>query len=277
MFFQPMGLKVFAGLRRTFADRVAVGNPPGEFAATNTSWDLGAALNLGAASEVFGKIGNSFRLPNANEYTCYVQYCPGGADKLLPQLSKDMELGFRQKPVWGQWTARLYRSNLTREIGYDPMIGNVNFDPTRREGIELDASTKLANQLDGGLQFAVRSASFRSGSYAGKTIPLVANRLLTARLVYRQSGTQRWLLTSQLVSAQRIGDDFDNTGNSKIAGYATLNLRYSHKVDAWTYAATANNLLDKRYFNYRTYSDETAKSVYPEAGRTFLVSAQRSF
>lgn len=277
VFFQPMGLKVFTGARMTVADRVSTGNPPGEFAATNTSWDFGAALSLGTSSEVFGKLGSSFRLPNANEYTCYVQFCPGGADKLLPQASQDAELGWRQKTVWGQWTARLYRSNLTREIGFDPMIGNVNFDPTRREGIELDASAKLASQLDGGLLLAVRSATFRSGSYAGKTIPLVPNRSMTARLTYRQSGTQQWLLTSQWVSSQRIGDDFDNTGDSKIAGYATLNLRYSQKVDDWTFAIAANNLLDKRYYNYRTFVNPTYQSIYPEAGRTLLVSALRRF
>jgi iron complex outermembrane receptor protein len=277
VFFQPIGLKVFAGARRTFADRVSVGNPPGEFAATNTSWDFGAAMNLGTSSEVFGKIGSSFRLPNANEYTCYVGFCSGGANKLLPQASQDAELGWRQKAVWGQWTARLYRSNLNREIGFDPMIGNVNFDPTRREGIELDASAKLASQLDGGLLLAVRSATFRRGSYAGKTIPLVPNRSLTARLTYRQSGTQQWLLTSQWVSSQRIGDDFDNTGDSKIAGYATLNLRYSQKVDDWTFAIAANNLLDKHYYNYRTFVNPTYQSIYPEAGRTLLVSALRRF
>jgi len=277
VFFQPAGLKVFVGARRTFADRISVGNPPGEFAATNTSWDFGAAMSLGTSSEVFGKIGSSFRLPNANEYTCFVQFCPSGAAKLLPQTSKDVELGWRQKAAWGQWTARLYRSNLTREIGYDPMIGNVNFDPTQRQGIELDASAKLASQLDGGLQLAQRRASFRSGSYAGKTVPLVPNRSLTARLTYRQSGTQQWLLTSQWVSSQHIGDDFDNTGDSKIPSYATLNLRYSQKVDDWTFAIAANNFLDKRYYNYRTYVNPTYQSIYPEAGRTFLVSAHRRF
>ena len=82
-------------------------------------------MGFGKYSELFGKLGSSFRLPNANEYTCYVAYCPSGASKLLAQVSNDAELGWRQKTAQSQWTARFYRSSLTREIGYDPLIGKL--------------------------------------------------------------------------------------------------------------------------------------------------------
>ena len=101
-------------------------------------------------------------------------------------------------------------------------------------------------------------------------------KLLT-RLAYRQSGTQQWLLTTQWVSAQRIGDDFDNSSSSKIPAYAILNLRYSQKFNDWTFALAAQNLLDKTYYNYRTYVNSTYQSIYPESGRTYLLTAQRSF
>jgi iron complex outermembrane receptor protein len=259
------------------ADRVSKGDPPGVFADSNNSWDLGGAMGFGKYAELFGKIGSSFRLPNANEYTCYVAYCPSGASKLFAQVSNDAELGWRQKTAQSQWTARFYRSNLTREIGYDPLIGNVNFDPTRREGVELDAASKLTRQVDAGLQLAFRTATFRSGTYAGKTVPLVPGRSVMGRLTYRQSGTQQWLLTSQWVSAQRIGDDFANSSSSKIPAYATLNLRYSQKVHDWTLALAAQNLFDKTYYNYRTYVNPTYQSIYPESGRSYLLTAQRSF
>jgi iron complex outermembrane receptor protein len=275
--FEPQRLKAFAGVRRTTADRLSLGNPPGEFNSGETSWELGASKKLGQSSEIFAKVGTSFRLPNANEYTCYVQFCPGGASKLLAQTSKDADLGWRQKTTWGEWTARYYRNDLRREIGFDPMMGNVNFDPTRREGLELDASAQLSRALNGGLQFAERRAVFRRGAYEGKTVPLVPHRTLTARLTYRQSPTQQWVLSSQLVSSQRIGDDFDNVSTTRIPGYGILNLRYSQSIGAWTWAISGKNLLDKQYYNYRTYVNETYRSIYPEAGRTFLVSAERRF
>jgi iron complex outermembrane receptor protein len=278
IFLPSMGLKVFAGARRTLADRLSRGDPPGEYADSNNSWDFGGAVALGSSSEVFGKIGSSFRLPNANEYSCYVAYCPGGANKLLAQISNDAELGWRQKSALAQWTARLYRSNLEREIGYDPVLySNVNFDPTRREGVEFDVSAKLTKQVDAGVQLAFRSAKFRSGSYAGKTVPLVPDRSLIGRLTYRQSATQQLLFTTQWVSSQVIGDDFNNSSTSKIPGYAILNLRYSQKFNDWTLAVDAQNLLDRTYYNYRTYANPTYESIYPESGRTFMLTAQRRF
>jgi iron complex outermembrane receptor protein len=282
--FKERGLKLFAGVRRTWSLRDAQssdnGSPfgGGGLDAYNTSWELGAAQRLGLGGEAFTKLGTSFRLPNANEYTCFdSRKCSFALTSLQPQTSKDFAIGYRYKAKALRWSVNYYRHDLQNEIGY-ALYNNINFDPTRREGIEFDTSASLSKAVDASLQYAVRSAFFRTGvQFQGKDLPLVAHQSLTARLTYRQSTTQQWLLTSQWVSSQRIGDDFSNVSTSRVPGYGLVNLRYSHKVDAWTYAATANNLLDKRYFNYRTYSDETAKSVYPEAGRTFLVSAQRSF
>jgi len=205
--------------------------------------------------------------------TVLVLSCAAAAQR----ITVNFDFGWRQKTAQSQWTARFYRSNLTREIGYDPLIGNVNFDPTGREGVELDAASKLTRQVDAGLQLAFRTATFRSGTYAGKTVPLVPGRSVMGRLTYRQSGTQQWLLTSQWVSAQRIGDDFTNSSSSKIPAYATLNLRYSQKVHDWTLALAAQNLFDKTYYNYRTYVNPTYQSIYPESGRSYLLTAQRSF
>ena len=284
--FKERGLKFFAGVRRTWSLRDAQSSDSGYpvggggLDAYNTSWELGAAQRLGLGGEAFTKLGTSFRLPNANEYTCFdPTKCSFTLTSLQPQTSKDLAVGYRYKAEALRWSVNYYRHDLQNEIGYVPLLGNnTNFDPTRREGIEFDTSANLSKAVDASLQYAVRSAFFRGGvQFQRKDLPLVAHQSLTARLTYRQSAAQQWLLTSQWVSSQRIGDDFSNVSTSRVPGYGLVNLRYSHKVDAWTYAATANNLLDKRYFNYRTYSDDTAKSVYPEAGRTFLVSAQRNF
>ena len=284
--FKERGLKFFAGVRRTWSLRDAQSSDSGYpvggggLDAYNTSWELGAAQRLGLGGEAFTKLGTSFRLPNANEYTCLdPTKCSFTLTSLQPQTSKDLAVGYRYKAEALRWSVNYYRHDLQNEIGYVPRLGNnTNFDPTRREGIEFDTSANLSKAVDASLQYAVRSAFFRGGvQFQRKDLPLVAHQSLTARLTYRQSAAQQWLLTSQWVSSQRIGDDFSNVSTSRVPGYGLVNLRYSHKVDAWTYAAAANNLLDKRYFNYRTYSDDTAKSVYPEAGRTFLVSAQRNF
>lgn len=277
---KELGLKAHGGLRRTVSARDLTGSAVGSLAASNTSWDLGAAMRAGLQGELFGRYGTSFRLANADEFACYPY--PGGpacapVTVLKPQTSKDAELGYRRDHGWAKWSARYYRSDLTDEIGYDPLAGNVNFDPTRRQGFEVDASAKLGRTVDAGLQFAQRQAEFRGGAYASKTVPMVPSQSLTARLSYRMSEARLISVTSQAVSSQRITDDFDNSCTDKIPGYGTMNVRYSEKVQDWTVSAVVNNLADKQYYNFRTRCDATLKSVYPEAGRTFNLMAQRRF
>jgi iron complex outermembrane receptor protein len=278
---KELGLKTYVGARRTIAARKLSGSAQGSLEANNTSWDLGAALSAGQTGEIFSRLGTSFRLANADEFACYL--FPGGpacppVTLLQPQTSRDMELGYRQSPGWGQWSARFYRSDLRNEIGYNPLSGgNINFDPTRREGIEVDANIKLGKAVDAGLQFAHRRAIFRGGAYSGKEVPMVPAQSLTARLTYRLSETQRVSVTSQAVSAQRVTDDFSNSCSARIAGYGILNARYSETFAVWTLSAVVNNLADKQFYNFRTRCNAALKSVYPEPGRTFNLMAQRSF
>ena len=196
----------------------------------------------------------------------------------MPQTSKDMELGYRYNTGSGKWSVRYYRSDLKNEIGLDPAsYSNVNFDPTRRSGVEIDASAKLAKAVNAGFQYAYRQAVFRSGPYAGKTVPMVPAQSLTARLSYLLSDTRTVSLASQFVSSQYVTDDFSNSCSSKTPGYGTLNVRYSERVQAWTLSAMLNNMTDQQYYNYRSRCNSSSKSIYPEAGRTFHLMAQRRF
>lgn len=278
--FKSHGLKLHAGLRHTQSNREISGNAVGSLVADNTSWDSGAALSVGRHGEVFARVGTSFRLPNADEFACYPY--PGGpacppVTLLRPQTSRDTELGYRHQLARGKWSARYYRSNLTDEIGYDPTAGNSNFDPTRREGVEIDGSILLARSTNLSAQFATRRALFRAGVYAGRTVPMVPQQSLTLRLLHRLSDTRTLALSSQWLSSQRITDDFSNSCAEKIPSYSSANVRYSEVIEAWTFSAAVNNLTDERYYNYRTRCSPTSRSIYPEAGRVFLVTAQRRF
>ena len=277
---KALELKIYGGARQTISRRDISGGAVGQLNADNTSWDTGAAIRVGATGELFSRLGTSFRLANADEFGC--QYFGGPAcpavSLLKPQTSKDMELGYRYNPSWGKWSVRYYRSSFTNEIGYDPASNsNVNFDPTRRSGVEIDASAKLAKAVNAGIQYAHRQAVFREGSYTGNTVPMVPSQSLTARLSYLLSETRTVSLTSQFVSSQHVTDDFSNSCSSKTPGYGTVNVRYSEKVQDWTFSAMLNNLTDKKYYNYRSRCDASKASIYPEIGRTFNVMAQRRF
>jgi iron complex outermembrane receptor protein len=281
MGLKELGLKIYSGARQTSANRDISGGTTGQLNALNTSWDIGAAVRAGTNAELFSRLGTSFRLANADEFGCQPYdggpACPA-VTLLKPQTSKDLELGYRYNSGSSKWSLRYYLSDLIKEIGLDPATySNVNFDPTRRSGVEIDASAKLTKAVDAGIQYAYRQAVFRSGSYAGKTVPMVPAQSLTARLSYLLSDTRTVSLASQLVSSQYVTDDFSNSCSIKTPGYGTLNVRYSERVQAWTLSAILNNLTDQQYYNYRSRCNSSSKSIYPEAGRTFHLTAQRRF
>ena len=276
---QQQGWSAYVGARTTKSQREAQGDYSGRLDVSNQSWELGVVKTVADGAEIFARTGTSFRLANADEFSCYTYYCPGNTLNLLkPQQSRDHEVGYKQRQVWGQWSARAYRHALTNEIGIGAdQFSNINYDPTRRQGLEMDAKAALSKQVDATVQYAYREATFTEGSYAGKHVPLAPKSVLTARLSYRVNETQNVTVMTQLVSSQKIAGDFDNTCQDDIGSYALVNARLSQKINRWTLSAGVNNLLDKHYYNLRTRCDPTKKSIYPEAGRTFLVTLQNRF
>ncbi|MFM8576666.1 MAG: TonB-dependent receptor [Limnohabitans sp.] len=277
--FVPRGWTVHAGARRTLAQREITGIAVGMLDMGNTSWELGSTLQMGNGAQAFARTGTSFRLATIDEFACYPYpgySCPTDPNRLRPQTSRDYEFGYRKTHSAGKWSARYYRNDLTNEIGYDGSA-NVNFDPTRRDGLELDVHRRLSAYLDASVQVAHRQAVFRSGPNEGRDVPLVPRDSLTARMSWRVSSSQQFVLSGQWVAQQRITGDWDNACTDRIPSYGVLNLRYHHRVERWTYAATINNLTDHSYYNYRSRCSPTAKSVYPEAGRALCLSAQRQF
>lgn len=271
------GLKAHAGLRRTLSQREATGDSQGTLDVPNTSWELGVAKRLGSDTQVYGRMGTSFRLANANEFSCSYGCPPSTLNLLKPQTSRDHEIGVSQRVAVGTWAARYYQSDLVNEIGLGAdYFTNMNFDPTRRRGVEVEFSAKLAPDLGMAVQAAERRAEFREGVYAGKEVPLAPHRSLTGRLTYQMAPGRQWVLLTQWVSRQRVAGDLDNTCTQQIAGYGVVNLRYNHQMDKWTYSAQVNNLLDRSYYDYRSRCNPSSRSIYPEPGRSLLFVARRS-
>ncbi len=276
---QQQGTSGYVGIRRTQSKREAQGDYSGQLDVNNQSWDIGFAKSVADGAEVFARLGTSFRLANADEFSCYTYYCPGNTLNLLkPQQSRDHEVGYKQRNLWGQWSVRAYRYALMNEIGMGAdQFSNVNYEPTRRQGLELDGRAHIRSRLDAAVQYAYRESAFTEGSYAGKQVPLAPKNVFTARLSYLMSDTQNVSLMTQWVSRQKIAGDFGNTCRDDIASYALVNARYSQRIDSWTLSAGVNNLFDKRYYNLRTRCDPTKRSIYPEVGRTLLVTLQTRF
>lgn len=269
------GTRLSAGAR---TERVVKENSNASSGVANRlkAWELGASHPFGDTT-VYGRAGRSFRLANVDEFGFT---SPGVV--LTPQTSRDVELGARWVHAPYKVDARLYRSLLTHEIGFDPTVAgpfgfsgaNVNFDPTRRQGLEVDASHDVSASFAVRLNAAIRQASFRSGPHQGRDVPLVPRRSLALRAdwkpmpAHRVSGGVNW------VSSQH--PDFDNA--CAMPSYTTADVRYAYQWQKVELSLGVTNLAGRKFFTQAFgCAAGVTTSIYPEPGRAFTAAARVSF
>jgi iron complex outermembrane recepter protein len=240
------------------------------------AWEVGVVQPVLAGVSVFARVGRSFRLANVDEFGFTA---PGLT--LNTQTSRDAELGGRWAYSGGRAELRLYRSALTNEIGYDPSVAgpfglgaNVNFDPTRRQGVELEVAQALGGGANLRVHAATRRARFSAGSHEGKNVPLTSRHSLSVRGDWSPAPGHRIDAGVNVVSSQ--SPDFDNV--CSMPRYITADLRYGYR---WSFAELAigvNNLTNTKYYT-QAFScvNGVVSSIYPEAGRAVTASARLQF
>lgn len=236
------------------------------------AWEFGVSQPLAAGLLAYGRVGRSFRLANVDEFS----FTNPGAP-LQPQTSRDLELGARWSQAATALELRWYRSALRNEIGYDPagtgpfgpFGANVNFDATRRQGIEFEASQAVSPTLDLRLNAALRQARFTAGPYDGNDVMLVPKKSLALRADWRPASGHKIGAGVIWVSSQ--SPDFAN--QCSMPGYALADLRYAYTWGPAELALGVANLTDRKYYT-QAYSCRAGvtTSIYPEAGRTFTAS-----
>ena len=243
------------------------------------AWDVGLVQPLANGIAVFGRVGRSFRLANADEFSFTAPNI-----LLKPQTSQDKEIGVRLNSSTTKVEFRLYSSDITNEIGFDPGIANansfsgiganVNFDPTKRQGAEFEAKHILNSAIDLRVNAAIRQATFRSGVYAGKDVPLVPRQTLALRSDWRFADKQIISAGVQWVSTQR--PDFANA--CTMPSYAILDARYAYKFANAEFALGATNLANRKYYSqaFECIAGVT-NGIYPDAGRAVTATVRVNF
>ncbi len=270
------GTRLSAGLRTERMSKDASNAATG-LADRLNAWELGASTPLASGVTVYGRAGRSFRLANVDEFSFTA---PGRA--LRPQTSRDLELGARWSYAGGKADLRAWRSTLTDEIGFDPgaagpfgMLGaNVNFDPTRRQGLELDATHALSRSVALRVNAALRTAKFRTGPYSGRDVPLVPRESVALRAdwtpaaAHRISGGVNW-----------VGSQHPDYGNAcTIPSYTTADARYAYEWQRLELSLAVANLFDRRYYTQAFGCAAGATtSIYPEPGRTVTAAVRLKF
>ena len=222
---------------------------------------------------LFARTAHSFRLPTVDERV-------GLGDPtnfaLRTQTSQDIEGGIRSKfgPVTVQ--SSLYRMWLRDEIFFSPAkFINTNLDPTLRYGWENIASWRVSDTLRLKAGLAYTRSVFREGPFAGADVPLVSRWTGSAGVSY--DIYKQYLVFDagvRFVGTKRMDNDAANL-QTKIPSHALVDVRFGGTYEKLTWSLAAQNLFDRRYFDYAIASTFSpgAYNAYPLPGRTFLAKA----
>ena len=243
------------------------------------AWDLQVGQQLAANLQVFAKAGRSYRVANIEENAYVVSL-------LKPQTSNDTELGAKwgdsERSAGVKWFRHALRNEIifNREIG--AMGSNVNLDPTRREGFELELRAALTSSLSAVMFYQHVSSTFTEGAYVGKKVFLAPDDMVQANLTWKPATGHTGTLAWQWVSSQRWGNDFSNTCAREIPSYSTIDGRYAIRSGPWEFAVVGTNLTDHSYFS-TAYESRSASQprcsdgIYPDPGRALRLTVRRDF
>jgi iron complex outermembrane recepter protein len=257
---------------KDYLDRLGMSAAPESSSQSQNAWDVQGSFDLLPGVGLHAKAGQSYRMPNVDENGYRAT-----AAVLKAQTSHDLELGATLGFQERQLALRLFRHELRDEIFFDPTIGwgaNSNLDPTRRQGVEIDAQSVIAAgwRVTAHLQHV--QAKFTEGPNAGREMVLVPRNVLSARLAWVPGDGQSADLGAQWVSSQRFGSDFANSCAARIPSYATLDARYARKLGPWEVAVAGANLTDKKYYS-NAFGCQSG--IYPGDGRQLKLSARYDF
>ena len=197
------------------------------------------------------------------------------------QTSNDLDVGLNYQSDIFSTEIGYFHSDVKNEIGYDPVQGgNVNYDPTKREGLNLRQRLMLSKAFSLRVNLQYVSAKFVEGAYSGKTIPGVATLSGNLSLDYRLSPKEQITLTTRFADSRFMSGDFNNS-QSKVPGYAVEDLSYFYKEKNWSVVASIQNLFNKQYtdsgFYKPSYTSPYNLTVYPNPGRSFSLTGRYAF
>ncbi len=241
-----------------------------------TAWDFGISKRVNRTSTIYGRYARSYRLPGAEEYN----YTLSNID-LLPQISFDKEIGVKiSMSSMDRFHARLFRYDITNEIGYDSSVSNtpfpganINFSPTFKQGFELDFLKRVSTKWEYGILYTYQESKFKDGVYAGKDVPVSPRSKISFRSLYRLSAVDLIGLQANLISRQFIDGDFENTKG--MPSYFLVDGSYTHKLRNIDLTLRIRNILDKKYYSYATAT--SGYSLYPDLGRNFMATLKANF
>jgi iron complex outermembrane receptor protein len=283
------GTKLTLGVRwqRTVMTAQDAFNPATYAAGSKTShplaWEIALRQELTATTSVYGRVGQSFRLPTIDEV--YSQFGGPTFDAIVallePQTSHDYELGGEYRTGSFRLRASAFAMYLQNEIYFfAPTFSNINLPPTRRRGVEVDASAAISPRVSLFGNVSVTDARFRDGviggvDVSGNAIPLVPRVKANAGAAWQLAPKTRFSGVARYVGTQYYDNDQTNSFPTRMPAYTVVDVKFTHTLDKLTLGFAINNLLNKLYYSYAIRNGAgTSFNAYPQADQTFLLTAE---
>ncbi|HVX06087.1 MAG TPA: TonB-dependent vitamin B12 receptor [Rhodanobacteraceae bacterium] len=201
--------------------------------------------------------GTAYHAPTFNDL-----YYPGfGNPDLQPESSRNVEIGLRGTPAWGEWSLSAYRNDVHDLITFDAATFlPANIDRARITGLEGVIGGRVAGwDLRATATLLDARDDAAGGFYDGNQLPRrprQSARFDADHVFGRFSIGGSWYVNAP------AWDDIANT--DRLGGYALTNLRAGWQFNRdWKLQLALNNVFDKDY--------ETAW-FYNQPGRNFMLT-----
>ncbi len=258
------------------------------------AYEVGARFQLTQATAVTAKTARSYRFANVDEIYETSPAFTNQFQFLRPQTSRSHDIGVETRAARYGGRATAFVIDVDDEIHLDPFttgVGNRNLPPSRRRGFELEASARPLQPLNVSATYSFIDARFQEGvlpggfftatnvNIAGKTVPLVPRHKLTLRTAWDFAPSTRLSGTASYVSDQFMDNDEPNSLGVKIPSYTLVDVKLTHQEGPWVFAATLNNVFNRKYYNYGVRSQFVADryNAYPLPERNGLLSVEYQF
>ncbi|NTV01260.1 MAG: TonB-dependent receptor [Chlorobiaceae bacterium] len=239
--------------------------------------DVGLSYAFLPGSKLYGKVSRAYRYPVIDEM---VSWFGGSITELKPDRSTGYELGLR---VAGNdrliLNARGYLRNVEDEILYDPDANlwgaNINYPNSRHLGTNFDARYRLKDSLTlfGGVAYT--RASFTSGDYDGKAIPLVPNWKTNIGIEYDFGSGLHSRVQYNYVGRQYLAGDMANALD-RLDDYRTVDLHLDYRMKQVDLYLTATNIFDEKYASFAA-NNWNGPGLYPMPEAVYTVGMRMKF
>lgn len=261
--------------RTTFGTHDIAGGSAASSERDLRAFEISARHRFGERVAVYGKFGNSFRVPNVNDnYNLFT----GTVAQLEPQTSHDREIGTDLTLGRASYRLAVYEMDVNNEIHFNPVtFSNVNLAPTRRYGFEGEGKWQFTAGLSAFANYTYAVSRFREGAFAGNAVPLVPRHAANLGATWQFMPRTRLNAVVNYVGEQVFDGDEMNTFGRRMPHYTLVDLKLINETGGWLLSAGVKNLLNQQYFSYGLFTGFPTFIAYPAAQRSWFASAQYAF